>query len=337
MKRNVILGLQRVTWDEFISSTLSLLSYLGEEIDPSYLTAMSGNAFRMSFDTNQLNPGQFHVEYNSAIIYHTFDVLGIDADFNHFTDYDASKQHIIASIDRGMPVMVIEGPVSCSGTNLITGYDEDGDILMGWSAHMDIPDDHNEPHDTTGYYHKSNWFAQYRSEGTVSPYPPERRMYVTVKGRKAKPSDKAIALRLLNLAVRLIEGGEKDGYYRGYPAYGVYADYLVKCSSRFPANYLLLLCNDMMLKDKLCVPEYLSGLVAVLPEYKKELEAGAETYRRIAAIVKEMEQAIPEDFSQPAIDAFTNLQVRETYAGNLLRIRDLESEFASGIKLCLAK
>ncbi len=46
------------------------------------------------------------------------------------------------------------GPSDCA---ILTGYDEDGDILLGWSTYQDIPDDHDIPHDATGYFRKPGW------------------------------------------------------------------------------------------------------------------------------------------------------------------------------------
>jgi hypothetical protein len=63
---------------------------------------------------------------------------------------------ITVSIDRGVPVLAfgVVGPSDCC---VISGYDEAGEVLLGWSTYQDIPDDHKIPHDPTGYFRKPNW------------------------------------------------------------------------------------------------------------------------------------------------------------------------------------
>ena len=60
------------------------------------------------------------------------------------------------SINRGIPVLAfgVVGPSDCC---IITGYDQGGDVLLGWSTYQDIPEDHNIPHDVTGYFGKPGW------------------------------------------------------------------------------------------------------------------------------------------------------------------------------------
>ena len=61
----------------------------------------------------------------------------------------SSTQRIMDSINRGIPVLAfgVVGPSDCC---IITGYDQGGDVLLGWSTYQDIPEDHNIPHDVTG-------------------------------------------------------------------------------------------------------------------------------------------------------------------------------------------
>lgn len=68
------------------------------------------------------------------------------------------RERIIESINRGMPVRadgVIGPPEPC----LITGYDEDGDVLIGWNFFQNIPDFNlNGEFEPTGEFRKRDWF-----------------------------------------------------------------------------------------------------------------------------------------------------------------------------------
>jgi len=48
------------------------------------------------------------------------------------------RQHIVESIQKGRPVLAF-GPVGPPESAIITGYDEAGDVLIGWSFFQDIP------------------------------------------------------------------------------------------------------------------------------------------------------------------------------------------------------
>jgi hypothetical protein len=63
---------------------------------------------------------------------------------------------IMDSIERGVPVLAyhVVGPSDCCN---ITGYDEGGEVLLGWSTYQDNPEDHNIPPDVTGYFRKPGW------------------------------------------------------------------------------------------------------------------------------------------------------------------------------------
>ena len=67
-----------------------------------------------------------------------------EAEDGYLTDYSQSdkevfRRQIIESIDKGKPVVAfgVEGPTEAC---IITGYDQDGDVLIGWSMiqeHLD--------------------------------------------------------------------------------------------------------------------------------------------------------------------------------------------------------
>jgi hypothetical protein len=91
---------------------------------------------------------------------------------------DATR--IMDSLERGVPVLAFQvvGPSDCC---IITGYDDGGEVLLGWSTFQDIPDDHNIPHDATGYFRKPGWHENlggYILIGVKVKPPPLRDIYL---------------------------------------------------------------------------------------------------------------------------------------------------------------
>jgi hypothetical protein len=63
------------------------------------------------------------------------------------------RQRIAESIQRGMPVLGY-GVIGPPEASIVAGYDEGGDVLIGWSFFQDAEAEH-EP---SGYFRKRDWF-----------------------------------------------------------------------------------------------------------------------------------------------------------------------------------
>ena len=64
------------------------------------------------------------------------------------------RQRIAESIQRGMPVLGY-GVVGPPEASIVAGYDEGGDVLVGWSFFQDA----NAEHEPSGYFRKRDWFG----------------------------------------------------------------------------------------------------------------------------------------------------------------------------------
>ena len=68
------------------------------------------------------------------------------------------RQRILESLQKGLPVIgygLIGPPEAC----LITGYDEGGDVLIGWSFFQNVPDfNAGVEFEPSGYFRKRGWF-----------------------------------------------------------------------------------------------------------------------------------------------------------------------------------
>ena len=318
MKRNVIMGLRKVDWsdpqrqNEFLNCVISVMEPRGCKPAYDHLCTISGCAFRTSFSTEGWNHGNYHIIHTPMIMKHTFDMLGFPAVVYKRGDFDHDKALIMNNIDAGRAVITLEGIVNCSEACVISGYDEHGDVLLGYSPFMNIPDDHNEPHDITGYFRKSHWNEGFSARGS--------QLHIVVIGEQSAAPNREDALRnTLKLALMLIESEcLADGQYNGLCSHRAFADALQHREWEDGMEpYLNVMCNYKQYIDKQYAVPYLSQ--AGLPNL-------ADIYVRISAVCTQMGVCIPKDFS--AGELFNDRQKLRPYCELLMQICDLESEFA---------
>lgn len=140
-------GVRKVSWDtgemsEFAASLCSALQTLGDPIPYWEIMAVSGSAFRFTLQagawdfTNYsfLNIAADPLEPARRAI----TAAGYACSFYQPGSFEEDAARIMSSIDRGVPVLAyrIVGP---SDYCIITGYDERGQVLLGWSTFQDIP------------------------------------------------------------------------------------------------------------------------------------------------------------------------------------------------------
>lgn len=312
MKRNLIPNLLRVDWSdttrqsEYVNSVVSALNGLGEKLDYDYVCAVSGSAFRTSFAADGWNHGNYHAVNAPITIEHTFRMLGYEVSHHQRSDYETDSRLIMESIDRGSPVITLGGVVSCSDACLISGYDNDGHVLLGYNPFMYIEDDHKDPHDETGYFRKSNWHGGYfEGNGRI----------LIIEGKREKPDKQVILAEALKLISRLI--GEETlvaGQHNGLAAHRAFAEALLERTWDDNSNvYLNVMCN---------YKQYLDRRYAV-PFFRDHgRDDLADRYEEIAALCAELGRIIPQDFS--ATDVFRDKEKLRPYCDVLLQIRDLE-------------
>ena len=132
-------------------------------------------------------------------------------------DNDAiARSRTIESIrDRGRPVIahgVIGPPEEC----IIAGYDEGGDVLLGWSFFQNSPDcGPGVEFEPNGMFRKRNWFADTRS--------------LILIGDKGEPPDrKEVYREALQWALEVIRTPTRFGRPNGLAAYDAWADHLLR-------------------------------------------------------------------------------------------------------------
>ena len=155
----------------FPSCMRAIMEYLGHpEYDYTHFVGVTGAGFYLNWKDG------WHVD-NSAIYYmvpfdeqvklfeYAFASTGYAMDFvqikggEAISEVEASRR-IIASIEAGKPLMS-RGIVGPPETCLIAGYDDAGDVLIGWSFFQNF-DDFTESVEVepNGVFRKRNWFSE---------------------------------------------------------------------------------------------------------------------------------------------------------------------------------
>ncbi len=317
MKRNVIPDLLKVDWSdtrrqsEYVGSVVSAVCGLGERVDYDYVCAVSGSAFRTSFSKPSViewNHGNYHVMNTPIIIEHTFKMLGYKVSLNVRGDYEADRKIIMKSVDRGVPVITLEGVVNHADACVISGYDDDGGVLLGYNPFMYIEDDHKDPADETGYFRKSDWHNGLFAEGIQG-------RILIIEGKCEKPDKDGIFAETLKLISRLIrEDNLVEGQYNGLAAHRAFANALLNYT--WDENfwvYLNVMCNYKQYLDR----QY--GVKFFRDNGRDDL---ADCYEKITALCMKLGEIIPQDFS--AADMFSDKDKLKLYCDVLLQICELE-------------
>lgn len=322
MIRNVIPNVMKVDWkdrsrqSEYVNSVVSALNALGENLTYDYVCAVSGSAFRTSFSKPsyvEWNHGNYHVINTPIIIEHTFKMLGYNVSHRIRGDYDMDKEEIRNSIDKGVPVISLEGVISCSDAGVISGYDNDGDVLLGYNPFMYEEDDHNEAHDDTGYFRKSKWYDGYCNEG-------HKVRFLIIGEKCKKPSKEEIFSETLKIIKRLILEDEMvEGQYNGLSAHKAFANALLtyEWSDNFEP-YLNSMCNEK---------QYLDRQYAIKFFYDNNRPDLAKIYEEIAELSKKLIKEIPQNFS--VADKFGDKEKLKPFCDILLQIYELEKQAAT--------
>ena len=151
MSRKIIPNVEKLYGEDrsgnymFVSCMNSIMKALNENeaFDFLFFAGVTGDLFSQTWYKTQWS---YNNEYSTACrdteipIRNAFDACGYEYEYVRRGDIEKNKQEyvrkIVESIDKGYPVITfgIVGPATGS---IIFGYDENGDVLIGWSQFTD--------------------------------------------------------------------------------------------------------------------------------------------------------------------------------------------------------
>lgn len=332
-------GVRKVSWDtgemcEFASAFVAAMDCLGESVPYHYVMGTAGVAFRFT-----LNPGQWDFTNYSirnitpdtyAPVRRAFAAAGYACVLRERGSFDDDAAAIMGSIDRGIPVLAfrVVGPADCC---IITGYDEDGKVLLGWSTFQNIPDDHSIPHDVTGYFRKPGWH-----DGCPG--------YILI-GAKATslPPQRVVYRNALEWAVHLMRTPRMGHTFTGLEGLRRWAEEM-RQEEYFPRGdsqllgqrYVSTTINITMLRDHCLAEPFLRQAAEDVPDLGPELSRAADFYGEVKSLRAGMDDLVSDDFGERSMKAIADAGVRNTFADTILRIRAVEDQ-AAGCLECLLR
>jgi len=283
---------------------------LDEPLAYHHAMGTSGAAFRFVLSPDIWEPGNYSIRYfteepNEPVLRACL-AAGREATVYERGRYADDRSNLVASINNGIPVMAfgVVGPSDCA---LVTGYDRDGEVLLGWSTYQDIPADHDVPHDPLGYFRKPEWHE--KTHG-----------YVLLGSRHESPSRARTYRDALQRACRVIRTSTLGDRTCGLRALEVWAQAMAD-DTNFDVDegtrewrYLGLSVNTTMLIDQLSAVPFLEEAASALPEVVDALAPAIDAYRGIAQLTGQARSLIADDFSPEAKKRFADAAIRKDYA-----------------------
>lgn len=307
-----------------------------------YLLGTSGAAFRLSW-----KPG-WHLD-NVEIVYmsddpfapfdRAFEAVGYGYEVifrEEGRDNEAHfRQRIVESIrDRGRPVLGfgVVGPPECC---IIAGYDEHGNVLIGWSFFQNFPEfNAGVEFEPSGYFRKRDWFKD-----TQSP--------IIIGEKRERPPLSEIYRKALKWALQVVRTPVTFGdRHNGLAAYAAWADHLLR-DDDFPADDMAVLRERHMVHNDAVgtvaegrwyaaqflrqvaehEPVMAEGLLAAAACYKAEHDLMWQIWGLVGGI----------GFADEHVKKLAEPTVRRQIAPIILQARDKDAEAAGHIERALAK
>ena len=197
--KKIIEGVERIGWGTttclcFVGSTIAVMRHLGEKVTNEYAMGISGGAFKMFWEMPWGPANCDLLIIGDEPVRRTFDALGYGFTFVHklapIHTKEEFRKMVVDSIDRGRPIIAegIVGPPECC---VVTGYDEGGAILHGWSYFQE----------DQSYFIKDDWYKD--CDGLI-----------LIGEKKPKPSQREVLINTLVWAIKLAREPE---FVWGFP------------------------------------------------------------------------------------------------------------------------
>ena len=239
----ILFGVPKVAYSfeectPFCVALKACLNYMGQQIDYAYVMAATGAAFRLRWNTGEWDGGNVDIlnicEDRFEALRRGFEAAGRSCRI--LSREGSNKEEFIrfikAEIDEGRPVIalgIIGPPEAC----LITGYQENGNKLLGWNCFQDNQEfARGVTYHETGYFITNDWWDNAMTIAVMSvgeyqerPLNPKQ---VLVNGIEILQKEKVV----------FIENGKTTEYAGGQKAYEAWAK-SVGNDKEFPQGAIL--------------------------------------------------------------------------------------------------
>lgn len=382
-KRKVLEGVPKVAfapihdgkWEftPFPSCLRACLKYLHHEVPYYYLLSTSGGAFRLAWHSKRWEGGNIDIMvvdkdpfkpfkrgfesagykteifYNESMIRVFSNLQDLDKTTvrKHSANEETFRETIIKQINAGIPVIGL-GVVGPPEASIITGYDNNGETLIGWSLfqeHLDPSHDiaGQEEGDfsfppigveESGYFRQDDWFRK-----TVG---------ILTIGEKIPVNYSIIYRKTLEWIVEIIKTPMVNDYYTGLKAYDAYIEKM-QDDTEFPKDAMNVLSERKMVHyDAMTMISERGGGamflndVASHVDFKKvtdDLQLAAEAFKESASQMEGWWQIVGNIWAdeEKQIAVMADSETRQAFIPYIKTSRDKDKEAAEIIEKVLKK
>ena len=278
--RAVIEDVPRIGYDvhlcPFPGSLLAVMQFLGEPVDYDYIMGVTGAAFRRIW--NRDDGGNVDLMYLEPEPHQrAFAALGYEFSTVPRKDKAAMVAAIKASVAEGRPVLgcvLIQPPEY----GIVTGYDQDGETLIGWSYFQD----YSKP----GYCEVPGWFE--KMEGG-----PDVGLILVGEKREERLTEREVLIGCLEWAIDLARTAKRPNLpdhvcgLAAHDAWGdgleVDADYPLDDAKALETRAMVHCDQCVMLHERGSAAKFLRQMAMAVPEAAERLSAAAVLYEEAAA------------------------------------------------------
>jgi RNA polymerase sigma factor (sigma-70 family) len=308
-----------------------------------YLMGTSGEAFRL-FWRPDWDPGSSNIlsvtpdsrqffEHAFAAIGYGFEIVNKQ---DPRVDESVMRRRMIQALrEAGRPILAfgVVGPPECC---IITGVDQGGDVLMGWSFFQDSPDfSAGIDFEPCGYFRKRNWFAHTYA--------------LVLIGDKCGPVDHdAIYRKSIRRAVDLIRKPtiHLDGLWpSGLSAFAAWAETILRRQD-FPSGDMAVLRQrhlahtstvGMVAEGRWYGSLFLKTVAEAIPALAHPLQEAVACFEHEHKLMWQIwGLAGGLGFDDDKVLKFAEPAVREQIAPIIRQARDLDAQAASSLDRALA-
>jgi len=302
----------------FCGSVCAYMEYIGAPVPYEFIMAVSGSAFKLLWYRTWCPSNNTLLVLAMEPVKRTFSALGYSWQFvpkarSCEGDFRAM---ITASINEGRPVLT-EGIVGPVEVGIITGFDQNGDIILGRSFF----------HDSREYYRKKDWYKDCQS--------------LLLIGSQTRQPDKMSILRnAMEWAVMLARGRDitlRRDYAVGLAAYDEWAAAMLR-DGDFPSGDLKALtrrCNVStgvtlagLYDARRSAAWFLRSMADVATSARPELAAAAQAYEQQVTILHETLKYSPDCSGPRGTEemrlGMADRRLRERIAGGILAAKEQE-------------
>ena len=330
--RLVLDGIPRIGFDIHLSpfpgSLYALLEYLHDPRDYDYLMGVTGAAFRRLW--NRDDGGNVDIwKLGMTPFCLAFDALGY-AWHTLPTDKEGLFSAVKASLASGVPPISF-GVFGPPEAGIVSGYDQNGGVLFGWSCFQP---------DRSQYYEKSDWYETMQKGGPIGWN------WIVIDGKKpAAPPEREVLVTALKWALDLecnSRRPETPDHICGLAAYDGWAGGL-EVDEDFPQDHLDILGVRAMIHGDQCImleerreaARFLRRMKTVDPQAAKYLEDAAELYEQVGELVTLL-WPWPADTHDVAMQALADPRQRRDLAEYIRTAREKETRAVACLEKALA-